>query len=145
MLLALTSSASAQDTTMRRRLDSLSVRMLVRRYPCPNPVPLGWVAADSTNGSGVRCSLIAAAARGLQDAIATRPTGELETRAVRCVTLRPGKPLPTVGPMWRVAFYSDSIRGAEVHIDAFDGHTVVVRVGVDLEEPISKACPKVTS
>jgi hypothetical protein len=77
----------------------------------------------------------------MEDAMATRPRREMDPWTVRCVTLRPGKPFPTVGPLWRVAFYTDSIRGAEVHVDQFGRQTVVIRSGVDLEEPMSKACP----
>ena len=82
LLFCQTSSARAQDTALRQRRDSLAVLMLQRRYPCPSPVPLGWVRSDSTNGSGLRCSLIAAAARGLRDAMATRSRPEIDPQLV---------------------------------------------------------------
>ena len=132
-------AVDAQDSSMQARYDSLARRMLLARHPCPSPVPVGWTAGDSTNGSGVRCSLVVAAARGASDAMRATGRADMNPNNVLCVVLAPAKLLPSIGPLWRVAFYTDSLRGAEVHVDPY-GQTITVRMIVNLEAPLTQGC-----
>ena len=137
-LVTIASKSHSQDSALRARYDSLEQRMVIRRYPCPKPVPVGWVVADSANGQGIACSLIAAAARGAKDAMIGRRT-EMDPYQVLCVTLSPAEPLPPYGPLWRVVFYTDSARGAVVTVSN-TGHTITGMMIVPLDKPYSKAC-----
>lgn len=139
-LVVITAKGHAQDSALRARYDSLEQRMVIRRYPCPKPVPVGWVVADSANGQGIPCSLIAAAARGAKDAMIGRRT-EMDPYQVLCVTLSPAEPLPPYGPLWRVVFYTDSTRGAVVTVNK-TGHTITGMMIVPLEKPYSTACKR---
>lgn len=105
----------AQPSAAQGFPDSL-VQNLMVRFPCPPSVPRGWVAGDSTNGGGVRCSLVLAAARGLMAATmsATRPVNPW---LARCVTLDEQLPLPKIGTLWRVVFVGDSLKSSSVLVD----------------------------
>ena len=58
---------------------------------------------------------------------------------VLCVALTPAELSPTFGPLWRVVFFTDSLRGAEVHVDP-SGSTITVRMIVNLDAPLTRAC-----
>jgi hypothetical protein len=91
---------------------------LIARFPCPSSVPHGWVAGDSTNGGGVRCSLVLAAARGLMVATMSE-TRPVNPWLARCVTLDEQLPLPRIGTLWRVVFVGDSLRSSSVLVDRY--------------------------
>lgn len=139
LALAHSGAVGAQASSMAARYDSLARRMLHLRHPCPNPVPAGWTAADRSNGSGVRCSLVVAAARGATVAMRAKGRADMNPDQVLCVALSPAKPHPSIAPLWRVDFYTDSVRGAEVQVDPY-GQTVTVRMIVSLEAPIALGC-----
>jgi len=46
--------------------DSVVLAEIQSAHPCPVSVPTGWVATDSSLGSGSRCSLVAASHAALQ-------------------------------------------------------------------------------
>ncbi len=140
--LAISSSElQAQDSSIVARYDSLSRRMLQVRHPCPDPVPTGWIASDTANASGIRCSLIAAAARGANDAMLDRRRPQFDPRAVPCATLTTGKPLRDRGPVWEISFYIDSMRGAILTVDN-TGATITGMMMVPIPVPMATACPR---
>jgi hypothetical protein len=53
--------------------DSLVMRRVALLAPCPAPVPAGWTLVDKTLGGGMRCSLVEAAARALEQQLDQRP------------------------------------------------------------------------
>lgn len=59
--------------------DSLVMRQVAYRAPCPSPVPKTWTLVDRTLGSGLRCSLVEWAVRALEAQLEQRPS--LRTRA----------------------------------------------------------------
>ena len=140
-VLAANSGVRAQGTPIESRMDSLQRSLLRTQYPCPSPVPLGWQAAVRSDTSGLRCSLLASAARGAAEASASRPRPLIDPRNVVCATVEEAKPSPQfLRPLWRVAFYVDSLRGAEVTLDHFGRQVITVRMIVDLEVPAPQAC-----
>ena len=139
VLIAGPSALIAQDSSMLARYDSLALLMLFRRHPCPSPVPAGWTAGDPSNASGVRCSLVVAAARGASEAMQANRRTDMNPNNVLCVALTPATLSPGFGPLWRVDFYTDSLRGAEVHVDP-SGSTITVRMIVNLDAPITRGC-----
>jgi hypothetical protein len=69
--------------------DSLVMRQLVFRAPCPDPVPRAWTQADSTLGRPPRCNLVEAAARAIYDYYTDRPprTGPVDPWNPMCVRI----------------------------------------------------------
>ena len=53
--------------------DSLVMRQVAYRAPCPATVPKSWTLVDSTLGSGLRCSLVEAGARAVEQQLLQRP------------------------------------------------------------------------
>jgi hypothetical protein len=127
----------AQDPARLVLPDSVEEGLL-RRFPCPRPVPRGWVAADSTNGGGVRYSLLQAAARGLEDR--SSPLSNIvDPWTSRCVTLEEQLPLPKIGTLWRVTFIADSLRGASALVDRF-GRVVSLEPSYHLKPGSVSSC-----
>jgi hypothetical protein len=52
LTMAATASARAQDIGPVSFRDSLVMRQVAFRAPCPTPVPKSWTIVDSTLGSG---------------------------------------------------------------------------------------------
>lgn len=78
--------ASAQDSLSFR--DSLVVRQIAYRAPCPAPAPPTWGLRDPALASGWRCSLVEHAARGLAEYL-----GIQSTRAGARIAGDPWRPL----------------------------------------------------
>jgi hypothetical protein len=123
---------------MMARYDSVSRRVVSARYPCPSPVPAGWILADPTNGNGFRCSLIVAAMRTAADILMGRRITAFDLNQVLCVTLTEIKRSPEIAPLWHVAIYTDSLRGIRAYIDSKGQADVLV--GVYFDMPVSEAC-----
>ena len=132
----------AQEQSLSLRNDSLARRMLLSRHPCPRPIPTGWVAGDTANGTGIKCSLIVAAMRGAENAMIQYKRPKWDPRRVPCVTVAPAEPLPNLGPLWRVTFYRDSTRATEVTVDLL-GNTIVGREVSPQAAMLTKPCPAV--
>jgi hypothetical protein len=135
------SRASAQDSVTRSPATPAAISMALRRFPCPIPVPSGWIVVDSANGRGPFCNLIAAAARGTNQAMFSRGRKDIDPRQALCVTLGVGDPIPALGPLWRVTFYMDSLRGVDVTVDA-QGNTIA---GVEFDvakKPLPPLCKR---
>jgi hypothetical protein len=106
---------------------------VVRRYSCPTDVPAAWTAADSSLGSGPRCTLVAAAAAAI--AASARGDSTLAgvslaratcVRAERVTLLDPSQRW-VVADTWLVAFYSDSQPDAvaAIHVGTGAAHGFV--------------------
>ncbi len=65
--------AQSQDIGPVTFRDSLVMRQVAFRAPCPNPVPRAWSLADSTLGRSPRCNLLEVAARAVEQAGQLRP------------------------------------------------------------------------
>jgi hypothetical protein len=67
--------------------DSLVMRQVAFRAPCPPVVPKAWTLVDSTLGSGLRCSLVEAAVRAMEMQLQQRPAlrGRADPRNPLCV------------------------------------------------------------
>src|SRR6185503_14981503 len=67
-------AASAQAIGPVSFRDSLVMRQVAYRAPCPSPVPRNWTLVDRTLGSGLRCSLVEWAVRALEAQLEQRPS-----------------------------------------------------------------------
>ena len=65
LLVGWSSMASSQDIGPTTFRDSLVMRQIAYRTPCPLVVPRAWSLVDSTLGRNPRCSLVEAAARAI--------------------------------------------------------------------------------
>src|SRR5688572_1328932 len=66
LLLVITSSAVfAQGIGPVTFRDSLVMRQMIYRTPCPDPVPPAWSSVDSTLGRRPRCAIVETAAQAL--------------------------------------------------------------------------------
>jgi hypothetical protein len=65
--------AGAQDIGPVSFRDSLVMRQVAFRAPCPSSVPRAWTTIDSTLGSGLRCSLVEAGVRAIELQLQQRP------------------------------------------------------------------------
>src|SRR4030095_13492178 len=81
--------AQSQDIGPVTFRDSLVMRQLAFRAPCPDPVPRAWSQADSTLGRPPRCNLVEAAARALFEYYSDRPprTGPVDPWNPMCVRI----------------------------------------------------------
>jgi hypothetical protein len=66
-------SARAQNIGPITFRDSLVMRQLVYRAPCPDPVPRAWSLVDSTLGRPPRCNLVEVAAQAIAEYYSVRP------------------------------------------------------------------------
>jgi hypothetical protein len=64
----------AQDIGPVSFRDSLVMRRVALLAPCPTSVPPSWTLVDKTLGSGVRCSLVEASVRVLEQQWQQRPS-----------------------------------------------------------------------
>ena len=126
-------TAAAQDIGPVSFRDSLVMRQVAYRAPCPSPVPKSWTLVDSTLGSGLRCSLVEWAVRALEAQLEQRPA--LRTRGdprnplcVRVVVAQNTGSTGLPGD-WLVIFELGPDLPAHVMIDRQTGGIVVGIVG----------------
>ena len=125
--------AGAQDIGPVSFRDSLVMRQVAYRAPCPSPAPKSWTLVDSTLGSGLRCSLVEWAVRALEVQLEQRPS--LKTRAdprnPRCVRVVVTRNTGTTGLPgdWMVLFDLAPDLPAHVMIDRQTGGVVLGIVG----------------
>jgi hypothetical protein len=123
----------AQDIGPVSFRDSLVMRQVAYRAPCPSPAPKSWTLVDSTLGSGLRCSLVEWAVRALEAQLEQRPS--LRTRAdprnPLCVRVVVARNTGTTGLPgdWMVLFELAPDLPAHVMIDRQTGGVVLGIVG----------------
>lgn len=120
--------------------DSAVLAQISRAYPCPSSVPAAWVVGDSTLGSGVRCSLVAAGVAAIQH---HQSVPELlpilratDVSGFACVALRAEAMRSQKGKLdlarWSVSFFSKKTPSLVVDISRVTGEARVYRM---VEEP----------
>lgn len=113
--------------------DSLVMRQVAYRAPCPSPVPPSWIRADSTLGSGLRCSLVELAVRALELQLGQRSSlrSRGDPRNPLCVRVVVAQNTGTTGMLgdWMVVFALGPDLPAYVLIDRQVGTVVVGIVG----------------
>jgi hypothetical protein len=125
--------ANAQDIGPVSFRDSLVMRLVAYRAPCPSPVPGSWTLVDRTLGSGLRCSLVEWAVRALEAQLEQRPS--LRTRGdprnPLCVRVVVATNTGSTGLLgdWIVVFNLGPDLPAHVMIDRQTGGIVVGIVG----------------
>ena len=132
--LALTlGTADAQDIGPISFRDSLVMRLVAFRNPCPVPAPKAWAALDSTLGTGLRCSLVEAAARAVEAQLQQRPAlrERADPRRPLCVRVVVANNTGSTGLPgdWVVLFDLALDVPAYVLIDRQDGSIVLNIVG----------------
>ena len=126
-------TVEAQDIGPVSFRDSLVMRQVAYRAPCPSPAPKSWTLVDSTLGSGLRCSLVEWAVRALESQLEQRPS--LRTRAdprnPLCVRVVVAKNTGTTGLPgdWLVVFELGPDLPAHVMIDRQTGGIMIGIVG----------------
>ncbi len=82
-------AAVAQDALLASFRDTLIVRQIAHRAPCPQPPPPAWSLVDSTIGTSWKCSLIEASARAITQRRDARPRdgGAMDPRNPLCTRL----------------------------------------------------------
>ena len=107
------------------------MRQVAYRAPCPSPVPKTWTLADSTLGSGLRCSLVEWAVRALEAQLAQRPATRADPRNPLCVRVVVARNAGTTGLPgdWLVLFELAPDLPAHVMIDRQTGAVALVLVG----------------
>ena len=107
------------------------MRQVAYRAPCPSPVPTTWTLADSTLGSGLRCSLVEWAVRALEAQLAQRPATRADPRNPLCVRVVVARNTGTTGLPgdWLVLFELAPDLPAHVMIDRQTGAVALVLVG----------------
>lgn len=113
--------------------DSLVMRRVALLAPCPTPVPTGWTLVDKTLGSGMRCSLVEAAARTLEQQLEQRPAlrSRGDPRNPLCVRVVVASNTGSTGLPgdWLVLFDLAHELSARVMIDRQTGGIVMGIVG----------------
>jgi hypothetical protein len=113
--------------------DSLVMRQVAFRAPCPVPVPRAWTLMDSTLGSGPRCSLVERAVRALEIELQRRPAlrERGDPRHPLCVRVVVRNNTGTTGLPgdWLVVFDLAADLPAYVMIDRQEGSVVLGIVG----------------
>jgi hypothetical protein len=115
--------------------DSLVMRQVAYRAPCPSPVPASWTLADSTLGSGLRCSLVEWAVRALEAQLEQRPSLKARTdpRNPLCVRVVVASNTGATGLLgdWTVVFDLSHDTPAYVMIDRQTGGVAMAIIGRD--------------
>jgi hypothetical protein len=113
--------------------DSLVMRRVALLAPCPTQVPPGWTLVDRTLGSGMRCSLVEAAARALEQQLEQRPAlrSRADPRNPLCVRVVVATDTGSTGLPgdWLVLFDLAPELSARVMIDRQTGGIVTGIVG----------------
>ena len=127
----LTAQPATSPPTLR---DTLVMRLVAFRAPCPAPAPAAWSMLDSTLGTGLRCSLVEAAARALSQRLRTRPEARYRDAdpwrplCVRLVELQNTGSTGLPGD-WMVVFDLTPALSADVIIDRQSGSLMAGMVG----------------
>jgi hypothetical protein len=123
---------------------------IVHRYDCPPTLPVWWTAADSSLGSGDRCSLVAAAVSAIADGTeadstlaAVDPNRAACVRAERIVLRDPGDQR-VVADTWLVAFYSDAQPDVVVAVQTETGSMSAFINPRDVLESAEEICAPAT-
>ena len=124
--------AASQDIGPVTFRDSLVMRQIVYRTPCPMVVPAAWSLVDSTLGRSPRCSLVEAAARAITQYHQLRAprAGPADPWNPLCVRVVVGRNTGTTGLPgdWLVLFDLSPDYTANVVIDRQTGDVGAVRV-----------------
>lgn len=135
-MVALVTSApatGAQDIGPTSFRDSLVMRQVAFRAPCPVPVPKAWTLIDTTLGRSPRCSLVELAARAIAQYHQTRPprTGPADPWNPFCVRMVAAKNTGSTGLPgdWLVMFDLAAGSPAYVVIDRQSGEVGTVMIG----------------
>jgi hypothetical protein len=124
-------AGGAQDIGPITFRDSLVMRQLVYRAPCPVPVPPSWSMMDSTLGRGPRCSIVEVAARHLAQSFQARPPDAYNADPwnALCVRVLVARNTGSTGLPgdWLVLFDLDMRLRAHVLIDRQTGTVAAVR------------------
>jgi hypothetical protein len=137
--------ASAQDIGPVTFRDSIVMRQIVYRAPCPNPVPRAWTLVDSTLGRSPRCNLVAVAALSIAPPSQMRPPqpGAADPWNPLCVRVAVGENTGSTGLPgdWMVIFDLTVDRQAWVVIDRQTGNVGGVRLGYGAGEAPLRCMP----
>lgn len=124
--------AAAQDIGPTSFRDSLVMRQIAYRTPCPLVVPRVWSLVDSTLGRNPRCSLVEAAARAISQYHQARAPreGPADPWNPLCVRVVVGHNTGTTGLPgdWLVLFDLSPDYTAHVVIDRQTGDVGAVRM-----------------
>ena len=138
--------AGAQDIGPISFRDSLVMRQVAFRAPCPTPVPKSWTLVDSTLGSGLRCSLVEAGVRAIELQLQQRPAlrQRADPRNPLCVRVYVANNMGSTGLPgdWMVVFELAPDLPAYVLIDRQTGSIVVGVVGRSEPDAPMPSCPE---
>jgi hypothetical protein len=113
--------------------DSLVMRQIAYRAPCPDPVPIVWSRVDSTLGRPPRCSLVELAARAISQFLRVRPpqAGSADPWNPLCVRVIVGRNTGSTGLPgdWLVIFDLAADQPAYVVIDRQTGDVGLTLIG----------------
>lgn len=144
--LAAATPARAQDIGPISFRDSLVMRQVAYRAPCPASVPKSWTLVDSTLGSGLRCSLVEAAVRSLELQLQQRPALRQrgDPRNPLCVRVYVANNMGSTGLPgdWMVVFQLDVDLPAYVLIDRQTGSVAYAVVGRSDPDAPMPSCPE---
>lgn len=126
-------TASAQEIGPVTFRDSIVMRQIVYRAPCPVPVPRAWTLVDNTLGRSPRCNLVAVAALSIAPPSQVRPPqpGAGDPWNPLCVRVAVGENTGSTGLPgdWMVIFDLTVDRQAWIVIDRQTGNVGGVRSG----------------
>lgn len=125
--------AAAQDDIVLSFRDSLVIRQVAYRAPCPQPAPRAWSLVDSTIGRSWKCSLVEAAARAITQFQGLRPqtAGASDPWNPLCVRLVAARNTGSTGLPgdWLVMFDLQVNMPAWVLLDRQTGSVARVAIG----------------
>lgn len=137
--------AAAQDIGPISFRDSLVMRQVAFRAPCPSPVPKAWTLVDSTLGSGLRCSLVEAGARAIELQLSQRPAlrARADPRNPLCVRVYVANNMGSTGLPgdWMVVFELAPEIPAYALIDRQTGSVAYAVVGLAGPDAQMPSCP----
>lgn len=139
------SAAGAQDIGPVSFRDSLVMRQVAFRAPCPAPVPRSWTLVDSTLANALRCSLVEAGVRALEFQLQQRPAlrQRANPRNPLCVRVYVANNMGSTGLPgdWMVVFELAPDLPAYVLIDRQSGSVVAAVVGRSEPDAPMPSCP----
>lgn len=124
LLLVITSSAVfAQGIGPVTFRDSLVMRQMIYRTPCPDPVPPAWSSVDSTLGRRPRCAIVETAAQALLPWANSDPRRAIDPWNPLCVRVVVANNTGSTGLPgdWMVIFDLSSDSRARIVIDRQSG------------------------
>ena len=128
-------TVSAQEIGPVTFRDSLVMRQLAFRTPCPSPIPRAWSMVDTTLGQSPRCTLLEVAARAIARYLQARPQadgGDPWTPLCVRVIVRRNSETTALPLDWWVVFDLTADTPAWVVIDRHTGEIGMTVVGKDL-------------